>query len=112
MKYGLQPVFGAVALCVATIIAATASAPITAQQQPPVAVHPSTPAADPAALFENTCAGCHELEQATATPMDLDGWRATVERMIGYGAKLSPEQADAVVRYLAEHHGPAAAQVH
>ena len=44
--------------------------------------------------------------------MDLDGWRATVERMIGYGAKLSPEQADAVVRYLAEHHGPGAAQVH
>lgn len=110
MKHERQLMFGAFALCTATLSAVVPSARMAAQE--PVAVRPAPPAADAAALFENTCAGCHELEQATATPMGLDGWRATVERMIGYGAKLSPEQADSVVRYLAEQHGAVVAPAH
>jgi competence protein ComEA len=68
-----------------------------------------TPAGDAktAALFEATCSSCHELSQSTSQSMDRAGWSSTIERMIGYGASLTPAQADELATYLAATHGPA-----
>ncbi len=99
------PIHGALA-----VVIAVAGATIAVAQT----VAPA-PAADPervqtAALFEKTCSGCHELEQAISQPQDVAGWHATVERMVGYGAALTPAEQDRIARYLATEHGVPAAK--
>jgi mono/diheme cytochrome c family protein len=58
-----------------------------------------------ATLFETTCSGCHELSQSTSQSMNGAGWAETISRMIGYGAPLTPVQADQLANYLATTHG-------
>ena len=58
--------------------------------------------ADGQALVEDRCARHHDLtrvEQAKKTPEE---WKATVERMVGKGAKLTDGEQAAVIAYLSE----------
>jgi len=57
-------------------------------------------ALDGNALINERCTVCHtrdRIDQAQKTP---EQWAATVDRMIGYGARLSPEERQAVLDYL------------
>jgi len=57
------------------------------------------------ALFEENCSVCHELTRATQAQKDRAGWVATVDRMREHGAKVSDEQAAAIVDYLVSLNG-------
>jgi cytochrome c5 len=91
-----------------TVVKPSAPAPAPATSSAKSAV--TSAASADATLFEAACSGCHELAQATAAPMDEAGWRDTVARMVGYGAQVTPEQAERITRYLTATHGPAAAK--
>lgn len=77
----------------------------------PLAVHAdSTP--DPKALLNGKCMACHlpleeqgmnRIDQSRRTP---EGWDMTIGRMIvAHGVRVTPEERQALVKYLADTHG-------
>jgi cytochrome c5 len=57
---------------------------------------------DGQALLDERCTVCHSLSRVENAKHSLEEWRATVERMIDHGAILTPEEASALVDYLAQ----------
>jgi competence protein ComEA len=57
-------------------------------------------------LIEDTCSECHGLDQVVNSPMSADAWRTAVKSMVKKGAKLSPDEIDSVVDYLAVYFSP------
>lgn len=57
-------------------------------------------ALDGAALVAERCTVCHTRERIDNASKDRAGWEATVDRMIGNGAKLTPEERAAVIEFL------------
>ena len=56
---------------------------------------------DPAAIVQERCTKCHNIDRIKAANHDAAGWTATVARMKGKGAQLSTAEAAAVVSFLA-----------
>jgi branched-chain amino acid transport system substrate-binding protein len=83
----------------------------TAAPQPTKAPEPTkAPAAlDGAALLQERCASCHNLDRVKSATKSKDQWTATVERMISKGAKLNDAEKSALIEYLAKTYGGAAA---
>jgi hypothetical protein len=59
---------------------------------------------DGEALVQRTCTVCHSLR---ALPAYADFWgepegRAMVDTMIGYGARITADELEVLVRYLGE----------
>lgn len=82
-----------VALPVAALIAGCAA------EQKSVVAKPET-------LLDTRCAECHPLARVTSAKKDRAEWEATVERMIGKGARLSEDEKKVLVDYLAAKQGP------
>lgn len=53
-----------------------------------------------AELVETRCTVCHSSERINNASKDAEGWAATVDRMIGYGANLNDAEREAVIEYL------------
>jgi len=51
-------------------------------------------------LTEKFCTTCHGMQSETESGKTPDGWKATVEQMIGLGADASDEQARLISDYL------------
>ncbi len=60
----------------------------------------------PQQLVESRCTQCHTLAPIEVVHFSRAEWERTVYRMISHGAHLSDAQAQAVIAYLAETHGP------
>ncbi len=59
--------------------------------------------ADGETLINQRCADCHNLDRVRTAKKSEEAWRTTVERMIQKGARLSPEEKEVVIKYLAEN---------
>jgi len=46
------------------------------------------------------CSHCHELARSISLRQDRDGWQATVDKMVGLGARATDKDVAAVVEYL------------
>jgi len=97
-------------LGIAVLIGSASAEPQAASTPAQVAGKPASGTTAPeqaqaAALFEKSCSGCHELAQATTQSMDKAGWHDTVQQMIGYGAAITPAEADRIADYLAGKYG-------
>jgi competence protein ComEA len=46
------------------------------------------------------CSHCHELERSISLRQDRDGWQATVDKMVRFGARATDKDFAAVVEYL------------
>ncbi len=55
------------------------------------------------ALVRMRCTVCHSRERINNATKDRAGWEATVDRMIGYGARLNDAERAAVIEYLASN---------
>ena len=51
------------------------------------------------------CTGCHDADNFTSKRKTKEGWKTTVDTMIAYGAELSDEQSEIIVKYLAKNFG-------
>jgi cytochrome c5 len=60
------------------------------------------PALDGQTLLEERCTRCHDLSRVEQARKTADEWRTTVERMVGKGANLTPQEQEALIQYLAE----------
>lgn len=75
--------------------------------EPSTQVTPTAPPAplDGKTLVDERCSVCHTLERVQeaiqAKKYDWSGWEATVERMVGNGARLTEEEQRTVLDYLA-----------
>lgn len=54
------------------------------------------------------CGICHSTDLVTQQRLDRSRWTATVDKMIHWGASLSPEERTALVNYLATQYHPRA----
>jgi len=99
------PLVAAAGLFAIAAMAQTAAVPTAAKPGSASAATPAPSAQDDKALFEGSCAACHDLSQASGQATDEAGWKETIARMVGYGAVVTPEQADRLSRYLAAVHG-------
>jgi competence protein ComEA len=52
---------------------------------------------------ERICSQCHELERSISLHQDRDAWQATMDKMVGLGAKGTEKEFQAVVDYLAKN---------
>jgi mono/diheme cytochrome c family protein len=52
------------------------------------------------AVGEN-CAICHSLDLVEAQRLTSQQWKAEVEKMVGWGSPIAPEQTSMVIEYLA-----------
>jgi len=64
------------------------------------------PTGDGAALLEERCTTCHNLERTTSVRKTRDEWEKTVIRMVSKGAELNEEEQEILIEYLAETYGP------
>jgi len=58
--------------------------------------------AQPAAktLVDDACSRCHGIKKVYSANKNIDEWVITLDRMIKIGAKIKPEERDAVLKYL------------
>lgn len=50
------------------------------------------------------CTACHEVERSISLRQDRDGWKATINKMMGMGAQGTAEEFAAALDYLADHY--------
>jgi len=51
-------------------------------------------------LVDSECSKCHNLKRVYSANKKAGEWETTVDRMINKGAKIKPEEKDAVIKYL------------
>ena len=57
-------------------------------------------------LFESTCSACHDTDRPKSERKSEEDWRDTVNMMRGtYGADISDEATEKIIKYLSEHYG-------
>jgi cytochrome c5 len=67
---------------------------------------PALPEGDGKQLVATVCSQCHGLRQTQILRDGQNGWQETVNRMVLYGAQLTPAESVTVVHYLAVQLGP------
>ena len=68
----------------------------------PVASHEAAPAN---AVFDRACRVCHDEDLSAQQRLTRDGWSREVDKMIRWGARVSPEERAPLVEYLANRWG-------
>ncbi len=84
----------------------TAPSATEAPKAPGAATQPAT-APEGAALLQQRCTGCHNLTRVESAQKTADQWKATVDRMVGKGAQLTPGEENVLISYLAATYKPA-----
>ena len=85
---------------------AQAATPTPAAVPSMTASAPALPVAEGPILMQDRCSECHSIaliESARGTAQD---WQATVDRMVDFGAELSPPEEQVLVQYLAQTYHP------
>ncbi|HEY8004023.1 MAG TPA: hypothetical protein VIE16_07335 [Phenylobacterium sp.] len=95
---------GAVVVAVLGSVAWAAQPPTSQAPavQPPPEAQPQPSRPDPKDILEGVCSGCHGVDFIAEHRKSHDDWDFTVHRMMDKGAELSPDEADALVDYLAK----------
>ncbi len=55
---------------------------------------------------------CHESDIITSQKLSLTGWTNSVNKMVRWGAQITPEERDVLQPYLAQHFAPRPAASH
>jgi len=59
-------------------------------------------AASGQALMQERCSVCHSVSRVTSAHKTSGAWKVTVDRMINKGAKLTPQEEQTLLDYLAQ----------
>lgn len=57
-------------------------------------------------LLQQRCTSCHEKTEVVAVGRTREEWSQNVDQMIAFGTKLTEEEREILVEYLAETYGP------
>jgi len=61
-------------------------------------VYADTPS--PRGILEQKCYNCHNINIVLKAQKDKDEWEKTLDRMVGYGAKLNNEERTILIDFL------------
>jgi cytochrome c5 len=87
----------------AALLILLVSASLSAEQLP------AGPGAD---VLKSRCISCHESDIITQQKLSTTGWTNSVNKMVRWGAQVSPEERDVLIPYLAAHFAPKPAVAH
>jgi len=68
-----------------------------------------SPGAD---VMKQRCVSCHESDIITSQKLSLTGWTRSVDKMVRWGAAITPAEREVLQPYLAAHYGPRPAVAH
>ncbi|HEX4915951.1 MAG TPA: c-type cytochrome [Vicinamibacterales bacterium] len=74
-------------------------APVAHAQQP----LPPGPGLD---VLNKRCVTCHEADIISSQKLSLTGWTRSVDKMVRWGAMITPDERDVLQPYLAQHFAP------
>ncbi|MBA2252207.1 MAG: hypothetical protein H0W13_05810 [Nitrospirales bacterium] len=60
-------------------------------------------------LIQARCAVCHSTDLITQQRLDREQWMTIVNKMVLWGAQVSPSEQETLLTYLAAHYHPDAA---
>jgi hypothetical protein len=61
------------------------------------------------ALVASRCTECHDLQMVfDAAGISREDWNGAIEEMTSYGLKMTPEERNQILDYLATYLGPSA----
>ena len=83
------------------LLVATATA--TAQQ---------LPAGAGLGVMNKRCVNCHEADIISSQKLSLTGWTRSVDKMVRWGALITPEEREVLQPYLAQHFAPRPVAAH
>ena len=52
---------------------------------------------------EKLCKQCHEVARSISLRQDRDGWNISINKMVGFGMKATPQELALVLDYLSKH---------
>jgi competence protein ComEA len=52
---------------------------------------------------QKLCSRCHDLDKSVSLNQDRAGWQRTIEKMLAFGAKVTDQEFNAVLDYLAKN---------
>ena len=81
----------------AWLLIAVAGSTVTAQ---------SLPAGAGLDVLNRRCISCHEADIISGQKLSLTGWTRSVDKMVRWGATITPEERDVLQPYLAQHFAP------
>jgi cytochrome c5 len=70
------------------------------------------PAGAGADVLKSRCVVCHDADIITSQKLSLTGWTRSVDKMVRWGASITPEERDVLQPYLAQHFAPRPAASH
>jgi hypothetical protein len=57
-------------------------------------------------FVSRTCQSCHDLSMVIAAAgLSRDGWDATIEEMVSYGLRITPDERARLLEYLSTYLG-------
>ena len=68
-----------------------------------------SPGAD---ILKQRCVSCHESDIITSQRLSLTGWTRSVDKMVRWGASITPAEREVLHPYLAANFGPKPAPSH
>jgi mono/diheme cytochrome c family protein len=57
-------------------------------------------------VLNRRCVSCHESDIITSQKLSLTGWTRSVDKMVRWGASITPEEREILQAYLAQHFAP------
>ena len=69
-------------------------------------VQPAASAIEPPAAYKSTCLACHDEDVIRQQRLTRPQWDAEINKMTGWGAKVSDQDRSALLDYLAGRFGP------
>jgi mono/diheme cytochrome c family protein len=67
---------------------------------------PELPPGEGRELVATVCTQCHGLRSSQFWRAGLPGWKRIVDEMVLRGARITPEEAETIAKYLAQTFGP------
>ena len=66
----------------------------------------TAPTLSPPPAFKSACVACHEDDVISQQRLTRPQWEAEINKMIGWGAKVSDQDRIALLEFLARSYGP------
>lgn len=57
-------------------------------------------------VLNKRCISCHEADIISGQKLSLIGWTRSIDKMVRWGATISPAERDVLQPYLAQHFAP------
>ena len=109
MKIAWSLILGGLVLLLSAVFlagCAQTATPAPTSLSPTATFAPDVHPADGPTLMQDRCSECHSIALIESARGSAQDWQALVDRMVNFGAELSPQEQQVLVQYLAQTYHP------